>query len=152
LGVEKRAISYYKKALRLAPRSPDADGIRKKIVALGGGADSTDSTSPSGGGGKTRDVEPADTETATDETPVQAGNRLLGEKKWRAAMDAFTKGVVADPKNADLHLGLGKAYEKMDNSTYAVRHYRKHLKYNPRSKEAERILKYIYATEKGGKK
>jgi Tfp pilus assembly protein PilF len=134
----ERAVHHYNEYLRLRPSASDASNIRKKIVKLGG--------TPESAGERKSENRPLKA-ISKDESPLAKGDRLFAKRKWKAAKDAYLEGTQKEPKNPSLHLGLGKAYEKLNNPKGAIHHYRKHLKYKPTSKEAERILKYIFANK-----
>jgi Tfp pilus assembly protein PilF len=68
---------------------------------------------------------------------IADGSKALDEGKYDAAAQAFTKAVVADPKDYFAHFNLALAYSLLGKDAEGVDEYRKALELKPKLYEAE---------------
>jgi Flp pilus assembly protein TadD len=85
-----------------------------------------------------------DEEAASLDTDFAAGKQALAAKNWTAAVAAFRKAVLRDPRNADLENYLGFAYRNLGQMEQAFAHYEKALSLNPRHRGAHEYLGEAY--------
>ena len=67
----------------------------------------------------------------------EQGLKALDDKQYPAAVDDFTKGIAADPKDYSLHFNLALAYSLMGKNAEAIPEYKKTLELKPDLYEAE---------------
>ncbi|MGD0736798.1 MAG: tetratricopeptide repeat protein [Terracidiphilus sp.] len=77
------------------------------------------------------------------ETPEEAGDRLLAEKKFQAAIDAYKKAPHDSPT---VWNKMGIAYQQMFSSDEAMRCYMTSLKLNPESASVLNNVGTVYAS------
>jgi len=82
-------------------------------------------------------AKPADPNFAAGKQAIDAGN-------WQAAIDALSKTVAADPKNADAFNYLGYASRKLGKHDDAFAHYGKALAIDPEHKGAHEYIGEAY--------
>jgi Tfp pilus assembly protein PilF len=79
------------------------------------------------------------------ETPEEIGDRLMAEKKFQAAIDAYRK---APHDSAAVWNKMGIAYQQMFSTDEAMRCYFTSLKLNPQSASVLNNLGTVYASVK----
>jgi tetratricopeptide (TPR) repeat protein len=77
------------------------------------------------------------------ETPEETGDRLLAEKKFQAAIDAYKKAPHDSPTVWNM---MGIAYQQMFSNDEAIRCYFASLKLNPESASVLNNLGTVYAS------
>src|SRR5580704_4972306 len=76
------------------------------------------------------------------------GMKALDENRYPAAVESFTKGIAADPKDYSLHFNLALAYSLMGKNAEAIPEYKKTLELKPDLYEAELNLGISLLREK----
>jgi tetratricopeptide (TPR) repeat protein len=67
----------------------------------------------------------------------EQGMKALDENRYPAAVESFTQGIAADPKDYSLHFNLALAYSLMGKNAEAIPEYQKTLELKPDLYEAE---------------
>lgn len=73
-----------------------------------------------------------------------AGKEAIDKSDWQTAIDAFTKAVAREPKNADAYNYLGFANRKLKNYDAAFTNYEKALSLNPEHRGAHEYIGEAY--------
>ena len=68
---------------------------------------------------------------ATSSRLMQQANALMSQSRAAEAADLYEAALVADPRNSNAFIGLGRAYERMGMTGRAISYYRKALTINP---------------------
>lgn len=68
---------------------------------------------------------------ATSSRLMQQGNDLMSQNRADEAADLYEAALVADPRNSNAFIGLGRVYEQMGLTGRAISYYRKALAINP---------------------
>ncbi|MCF8468135.1 MAG: tetratricopeptide repeat protein [Sneathiella sp.] len=82
--------------------------------------------------------------SAPQSAEFTAGKADIDAGKWEAAIAAFTKVTVAEPKNADAFNYLGYANRKMKNYDAAFAAYKQALAINPDHRGANEYIGEAY--------
>jgi tetratricopeptide (TPR) repeat protein len=99
----------------------------------------------SGGGSSGGSGSGSTTETTILESPdFAAGKAAIDNKQWQAAIAAFTKVTVSEPKNADAYNYIGYANRQLKNYDEAFRNYNIALDINPDHKGANEYIGEAY--------
>lgn len=77
---------------------------------------------------------------------VNAGDKLLDERKWSEAIDAYNSALQIDPQNADAYIGLGDAHLGTGRWSNALEAYKKAVALAPRNADAHYALGAAYNT------
>ena len=88
----------------------------------------------------------------TDTTPVAnlqnsdfvAGKKAVENKSWQTAVDAFSRAVKTEPRNADIHNYLGYSYRNMDQMDLSFKHYNEALSLDPNHRGANEYIGWAY--------
>lgn len=67
----------------------------------------------------------------------RTASTLLAEGDVRAAIESYLKSIEFDPQSAEVFLGLGAAYIKLDKNSDAAKAFKQAGKLNPDSSEAQ---------------
>ncbi len=78
----------------------------------------------------------------------EQGLKALDENRYQAAVDSFTQGIAADPKDYSLHFNLALAYSLMGKNAEAIPEYKKTLQLKPDLYQAELNLGISLLREK----
>ncbi|MBI1841413.1 MAG: LysM peptidoglycan-binding domain-containing protein [Verrucomicrobia bacterium] len=71
----------------------------------------------------------------------QLGNRLLRERDYKGAVDAFEKSLELNPRSVAAHYELGLLYEnRLNEPAIALYHYKQVLRFRPSGHPAEIVL------------
>jgi tetratricopeptide (TPR) repeat protein len=73
-----------------------------------------------------------------------AGKQAVEARNWQAALDAFNKVAVKDPRNANAQNYLGYTYRKSGNLDLAFKHYDEALRLDPRHRGAHEYVGEAY--------
>ncbi|WP_420476121.1 tetratricopeptide repeat protein [Noviherbaspirillum sp. ST9] len=73
-----------------------------------------------------------------------SGKKAVEAKNWQAAVDAFSRAVKNDPRNADIHNYLGYSYRQIDRMDDAFRHYHEALRLEPSHRGANEYIGWAY--------
>jgi len=68
---------------------------------------------------------------ATSSRLMQQANNLLAQNQLNEAADLYESALVADPRNSNAFIGLGRTYEQLGMTGRAISYYRKALNINP---------------------
>jgi len=90
-----------------------------------------------GGGGDSVPAAPEDPNYA-------AGRQAVEAKNWQVALDAFSKVVAKDPRDANAHNYLGYTYRRSGNLDQAFKHYEEALRLDPRHRGAHEYAGEAY--------
>lgn len=75
---------------------------------------------------------------------VEEADKLLEERKWSEAVDAYKLAIRLDPKYAPAYGGLGDAYFNSGNWDQALVAYKEQASIEPNSAQAQYDLGYAY--------
>jgi tetratricopeptide (TPR) repeat protein len=78
----------------------------------------------------------------------EQGLKALDDKRYSDAIQSFTQGIAADPKDYSLHFNLALAYSLMGKNAEAIPEYKKTLALKPDLYEAELNLGISLLREK----
>jgi WD40 repeat protein/uncharacterized caspase-like protein/cytochrome c-type biogenesis protein CcmH/NrfG len=80
------------------------------------------------------------------EALIDAGDKLVDDRKWSEAVDAYLQATRVDPQNADAYVRLGDAYMGAAKWAEALVAYKKAVALNPQSADAQYALGDAYNT------
>ena len=86
----------------------------------------------------------SDSSSVGQSDTYQMGSKAIQAMDWPAAIEAFTKVVESDAKNADAWNYLGYANRKLGNYDVAFKHYARALEIDPKHKGAHEYLGEAY--------
>ncbi len=78
------------------------------------------------------------------EALIDAGDKLVDERKWNEALDAYLKAIRVDPQNSDAFVGLGNAYMGAGKWAEALVAYKKAVALAPQNADAQYALGDAY--------
>ncbi len=78
------------------------------------------------------------------QTLVDAGDKLLDDRKWNEALTSYEAALRIDPQNADAYLGLGDVYLETGKWKEALESYKKAVAVAPRNADAQYALGDAY--------
>ncbi len=81
---------------------------------------------------------------APEDADYAAGKQAVEAKNWQAALEAFSKVVEKDPRNANAHNYLGYTYRRSGNLVLAFKHYEEALRLDPRHRGAHEYVGEAY--------
>ena len=102
------------------------------------------STAPSGWANSTATTPVANKENAD----FAAGNKAIGRRDWKAAVESFTKAAQKMPGNADVENNLGYAYRQLGDLDQSFAHYKEALRINPKHRSAHEYIGEAYLKAK----
>lgn len=88
-------------------------------------------------------AEPINFYAATEQPLLEAGQRLLNEKKPEQALVLFQINAEENPHSFRAYFALGEAYFRMGKKELAVRNLEKSLQMNPKSYDVRERLRQI---------
>ena len=77
-----------------------------------------------------------------------AGNKAIGRRDWKAAVESFTKAAQKMPGNADVENNLGYAYRQLGDLDQSFAHYKEALRINPKHRSAHEYIGEAYLKAK----
>jgi len=80
------------------------------------------------------------------ESLINSGDKLVDDRKWNEAIDAYQQATRVDPQDADAYVGLGDAYMGAGKWTEALAVYKKAVELAPQSADAQYALGDAYNT------
>jgi Flp pilus assembly protein TadD len=90
----------------------------------------------------------ADTETTplynVQNSDFVTGKNAVADKNWVAAVEALSRAVKADPRNADIHNYLGFSYRNLDRMEQSFKHYNEALRLDPNHRGANEYIGWAY--------
>ena len=127
-AIHPEAQKYYEKALQLQPDEPvAANNLAYLMLETGQNTDVAITLAQTARRRLSKSPHSADT----------PGWAYYHKGVYSMARDLLEEAVQADNNNADFHLHLGLAYQKLANRASAARHLKKVLELAPQSSEAE---------------
>ena len=90
------------------------------------------------------DPEVTNPEAVALDPDYAAAKQALERKDWKEAARRFSKAVLRDPDNADLHNYLGYSYRHLRQFEPAFKHYKRALALNPRHRGAHEYIGEAY--------
>ena len=75
---------------------------------------------------------------------VEEADKLLDERKWPEAIDAYKLAIRLDANYAPAHGGLGSAYMNMGNWEQALAAYKEQVRLAPNNAQAQYDIGYFY--------
>ena len=126
LGERPNAVREYCRFLALAPQASDAPDVRTRIAALATAA------GPSG---------PADQGSSA----FRAGVGHIDQRRWREAVDAFTRALTALPRAAEAFYDRAVAHGALQERDAAIRDYEQYLVLRPNAEDSAQVRAQIDA-------
>lgn len=68
------------------------------------------------------------------------GKKAVADKNWQAAVDAFSRALKSEPRNADIHNYLGYSYRNLGNMELSFKHYNEALRLEPNHRGAHNYI------------
>lgn len=91
----------------------------------------------------------ADGSESTPQVNVQisdfvTGKKAVADKNWQAAVDAFSRAVKSEPRNADIHNYLGYSYRNLNKMELSFKSYNEALRLEPNHRGANEYIGIAY--------
>jgi tetratricopeptide (TPR) repeat protein len=77
-----------------------------------------------------------------------AGNKAIGRRDWKAAVESFNKAAQKMPGNADVQNNLGYAYRNLGDFDKSFTHYKEALRIDPKHRGAHEYIGEAYLKAK----
>lgn len=78
------------------------------------------------------------------------GYQLMGQKKFKEAIEIFKLNAEAYPKSSNVYDSLGEVYMKNGDDELAIQNYEKSIELNPRNTNAALMIKKIKEKKQSG--
>ena len=75
---------------------------------------------------------------------VERGHALFTSGKYQDAIEAYSKAIKLDPKNAELYDFRADTYRELHNLNRAIKDYDKEIELDPKNKKAYKSRAYTY--------